>query len=441
MQYLIKYNKTIYYKYYMKITNNSKKLLSFFYKYNCLPHIKQNNATNSIFKQLFYEIDKAVKFVKQLDKSLYNLKIKKITNVSQIPKPATFNANVFPSPVRKHIDNHSLNSLTYSFQLFERSITIHFLIEEDNPEIFINKYNTYVNHILAWLFIVNEYASKACSNTLAIFIYHTSLTKELPGSPVETLNENNVNTAFTRSCPTNSEIVIFRKEEWFKVLMHETFHNFALDFSDMNNSSCHALILSIFPVNSEVNLFEAYTEFWARIMNILFCSYFNTKNKNDVNEFLKNTEYFVNMESIYSFFQLVKVLGFMNVEYRNLYEKTNASQHIRNTLYKEDTNVLSYYVITLILIYNYQSFLSWCKTNNTEILQFKKTSTSQKKFCDFIIKKYKAPKMLSAIDCSNTFFKKIKFKSLSGKPNLNEHSNSDLAFLTNNLRMTICELG
>ena len=60
----------------MKITDNSKKLLSFFHKYNCLPHIKQNKTTNDIFKQLFYEIDKAIKFVKQLDKSLYNLKIK-----------------------------------------------------------------------------------------------------------------------------------------------------------------------------------------------------------------------------------------------------------------------------------------------------------------------------------------------------------------------------
>jgi hypothetical protein len=212
----------------------------------------------------------------------------------------------------------------------------------------------------------------------------------------------------------------------------------------MNTDECHARILSIFPVNSEVNLFEAYTEFWARIMNVLFCSYFNTKNKNNIDEFLANTEYFINFESIYSFFQLVKVLGFMNVEYINLYEKTSASENIRKTLYKEDTNVLSYYVITLILIYNYQSFLSWCKTNNTSILQFKKTSANQKSFCDFIEKKYRVPKMLKAIDCSNTFFKKLKIKSNKGlnkSQHTNKGQNNELNFLTNNLRMTICELG
>ena len=141
------------------------------------------------------------------------------------------------------------------------------------------------------------------------------------------------------------------------------------------------------------------------------------------------------MEMVYSFFQLVKVLGFMNMEYRQLYEKTDISQGIRNTMYKEDTNVLSYYVITLILIYNYQSFLGWCKTNNTELLQFKKSSGSQKSFCDFIEKKYKAPRMLKAIDCSDAFLKKIKNKNKTN----NKKSNS--AFLTNNLRMTICELG
>jgi hypothetical protein len=423
----------------MKITNKSKKLISFFHKYNCLPHIKQSKATNAIFKHFFHEIDDAFQFVSlnksKLGSSFYKLKINKIDHVSKIPKPSTFNADVFPIEVRKHIDDYSLSSLTYTFQLLERTITIHFLIEDDKPELHINKYNTYVDHILAWLYIATEYSSRSCSNTLTIFIYHTSLTKELPNSPIQILNENNVNTAFTRTCPTNSEIVVFREEEWFKVLIHETFHNFALDFSDMNTSECHARILSIFPVNSEVNLFEAYTEFWARIMNVLFCSYFNTKNKNGLDEFLGNTEYFINLESIYSFFQLVKVLQFMNMEYRNLYEKTDLAQNIRNTMYKEDTNVLSYYVITVILIYNYQSFIGWCKTNNTSLMQFKKTSANQKSFCDFIEKKYKNSKMLKAIDCSDTFFKKIKSKRLSSK------KKDDVEFLTNNLRMTICELG
>ena len=133
-----------------------------------------------------------------------------------------------------------------------------------------------------------------------MYIYHTSLLKMLPSTNIEILNETHVNTAFTRTCPKDSEIVVFRKEEWFKVFIHETFHNFGLDFSDMELTTCNTKILSIFPVNSDVNLYEAYTEFWARLMNVLFCSYINMKNKNDVDEFLTNAEFFMNFERIFS---------------------------------------------------------------------------------------------------------------------------------------------
>jgi hypothetical protein len=434
----------------MKITNKSKKLISFFNKFNCVSHINQTKATDTIFKHFFNEINEAMNFVSYTKKqighqSFYNLKLNKIEHINQIPRPSTFNADAFPQPVRTHIDEYSLNSLTYSLKLFERNIIIHFIIEEDNPEMYINKYNSYVDHILVWLYIINDYASHSCSKTLTIFIYHTSLTKTLPYSPIEILNENNVNTAFTRTCLKNAEIVVYRKEEWFKVLMHESFHNFALDFSDMDTSYCHARILSIFPVSSKVNLFEAYTEFWARIMNVIFCSYFNCKNKNDLNEFLSNTEYFIHFEINYSFFQLIKVLEFMNIEYMNLYEKTDVSANLRSTLYKEDTNVLSYYVITAIMIYNYQSFLQWSKTNNTSMLQFKKTNANLKSFCDFIEKKYKTPKLLEMIDCSETFFKKINNTNFKSNNKSNNKTNNDkideLQFLTNNLRMTICEMG
>ena len=431
----------------MKITPNSHKLMSFFHKYNCLPHINQTTSTNNLFKNLFNDIDDAVKFVSytknQMGNSFYNLKFQKIDTVSQITKPKTFNSNAFPIHVRDHIDEYSLTSLTYSFQFLKRDITIIFFIEDDKIDSLIDKYNNYVDHMLAWLYIVNEYTSKVFYDKLIIYIYHTSLTKNLPKSSIEILDENNVNTAFTRTGSTNSEIVVYRKEEWFKVFMHETFHNFALDFSDMNNDECRSKILSIFPVDSKVNLFEAYTEFWARIMNVLFCSYFNTKNKNNIDEFLSNTKYFIQLETAYSFFQMVKVLNFMNIEYTNLYEKSEISENIRKTLYKENTNVLSYYVITLILIYNYQSFLSWCKTNNTSLLQFKKTHANLNSFCRFIEKKYRSSKMLEIINCSNIFFKKlvIKKKQKSINKNTNKDTNKDLEFLTNNLRMTLCEMG
>ena len=67
----------------------------------------------------------------------------------------------------------------------------------------------------------------------------------MPDSNIDIIDQIHVNTGFTTTCPVDSEIVIFREEEWFKVFIHETFHNFALDFSDMNNSACHKIVLDI----------------------------------------------------------------------------------------------------------------------------------------------------------------------------------------------------
>lgn len=156
------------------------------------------------------------------------------------------------------------------------------------------------------------------------------------------------------------------------------------------------------------------------------------KDKNDIDEFLTNAEFFINFERIFSFFQMVKVLNFMGLTYKDLYKKTGMSKNMRNTLYKENTNVLSYYVLTLILINNYQDFLSWCNTHNIEILNFKKTTKNLDEFCKFIEKKYKTKNMLEGIECTEKLLHSV--KSSTRKQN-------NLQYLLKNLRMTICEMG
>jgi len=425
----------------MKITNESYELMSFFIKNNCLTPLKQTKKTDLLLKKLYYEIIDGVSYIQniksKMGQSFYKLKISHINNINQIPKPTTFPPNSFPANVRKYIDDNLLSLFTYSwrFPSIGREINIYFITEHSNPEELVELYNNYVDYMLVWLYIIDSYASRNCSSELSIYIYHTNLLKEFPESNIHILDEENINTAFTRTCEKKSEIVVFRKEEWFKSFLHETFHNLGLDFSDMNNLSCNSKILEIFPVNSEVNLYESYTEFWARMMNILFCSFFSMSNKNDENEFLSNVEVFINFERTYSFFQVVKILKFMGLSYKDLYNKNIESSNLRKTLYKEKTNVLSYYIITLILLNNYQDFLSWCNKNNTSLLQFKKTNANLDSFCNFIERKYKSTNILNGIECTEKIIVKI-------KKNIEKNKNKkDMNYLLKNLRMTICELG
>ena len=405
----------------------------FFTQNEHINNVKQTKRTDIILIELYNEILNAYKYLNSLKQkgSFYTFSAKKIVSATQITKPQNFNSNSFPEVVRKHIDELIMSELTYHFSLFGRNIKIIFIIEEGDIEYKLETYNKNVEYVIMWLYILNQYASKQCANSLIIYFYFTSLEKKIPSSNIHILDETNVNTAFTTTCPKDSEIVVFRKEEWFKVFIHETFHNFALDFSDMNNDDSHKCILDIFKVDSNVNLYEAYTEFWGEIMNALFCSFFSLKNKNDTNDFLSHAEFFINFERTFSFFQLVKTLDFMGLTYKDLYSETERSRINRENLYKEKTNVLSYYVIKTVLINNYQGFLSWCKSNNLSLLQFKKTLKNQLEFCKFIENNYKSNSMAHGISETKSFLTDLRKK---GKK-------TNLSYVLSNLRMSICELG
>jgi len=411
----------------MNLSKQSKELILFFTKNNYISHIEQSYKTKNIFTGLYKEIVEAYNYI--IKRNIYNYSIKKIQSAKEIIKPKTFNSKSFPEIVRKHIDETMMSEICYTFSLYERTAKVYFIVETDENHINIKLYNRYLQAIAVWLYILNTYSSKECSKNITIYLYLTSLEKNLPNSNIHILDETNVNTAFTTTCPIDSEIVVFRKEEWFKVLIHETFHNFGLDFSMMNCSSVNECILNIFKVNSEVNSFEAYTEFWAEIINSLFCSFYALKNINNVNEFLSNAEFFINFERIYSFFQLTKTLNFMGLSYTDLYSNTKQSSILRENLYKENTNVLSYYIIKTILLNNYQGFLDWCNKNNLSILNFKKTTGNLSEFCKFIEKNYKKQSMLDGIYGTQKLIVKMKRKKVNNK------------YILSNMRMSICELG
>ena len=202
----------------------------------------------------------------------------------------------------------------------------------------------------------------------------------------------------------------------------------------MNNTIITNCILDIYKIDSQVNAYEAYTEFWAEIMNALFCSFHSIKNKSNLNNiadleyFIKYTELYINLERTYSFFQLTKTLDFMGLDYVDLYSNTKHS-HILRENYKEKTSVLAYYILKCVLLNNYQGFLSWCDKHNSNLLNFKKTRETQTQFCSFIEHNYKSKSFIDNVNEYQVFLSNLKKKK--GKKQ----------FLLSNMRMSICELG
>ena len=67
---------------------------------------------------------------------------------------------------------------------------------------------------------------------VSIHLFMTDFKKEIPKSTVDVIDVMNVNSGLSDVCQRDSEIIIYRKEEWFKVFIHETFHSLGLDFSN-----------------------------------------------------------------------------------------------------------------------------------------------------------------------------------------------------------------
>jgi hypothetical protein len=412
-------------------TKQSEKITSFFLKNNCIKHIEHTDTETNLIT-LYTNMVEATNWIK-LEKGkgidvFYNLKMKDIKIATDIPMPTDFGDNKFVGKeVFEHIQLKSVFNSTYTINVLDKQVVIHFVFEKEElnlkwNEPHIETINSYVDNIIMWFHVASRYSTQPCSKKITIYIYLSSLTKNVPELPDVIIAPIHVNTGVTHSCPVqNGEIVIYRHEEWFKVLVHESFHALGLDFSAMNTAVSETNLRELFHIPTQILLFEAYAEFWARTINALIISFRWANGKSD--EFITNAIFLLDYERVYSFFQMVKVLEHMQLNYVQLYTDPTLLQK-----YKEETNVFVYYVITTILMNNYPQFMKWCKENNTNLLQFNMTEEHQMLFCNYIKTFFNTPEMIMGINCTNKLFKKLKVNSKKA------------GFILETLRMSLCEI-
>ena len=214
--------------------------------------------------------------------------------------------------------------------------------------------------------------SRSKMKTLSIYLYLSDHKKTIPKNATDILSSINVNTAVTTACSINGEILVYRKEEWFKVFIHETFHSLCLDFSGFEYNPLREKLKNLFKINSKYEVSESYTEFWATIMNTLFISYDLLDDKSDIALFRTYFNYCIYYEKCFSILQTIKVLNFMNLNYEHIYSNKKDSVSTKKILYKENTNVFAYYILKMILLFYYDDFFNWCDKNNINLCTFKK---------------------------------------------------------------------
>jgi hypothetical protein len=175
-----------------------------------------------------------------------------------------------------------------------------------------------------------------------------------------------VNTGFWSA----GRIVVYRKEEWFKVFIHECFHHLHYE-KVLFDASLTKRILTLFKVDSEVNLYESYCEVWARTLN---CCMISVCHKVPLEPLLYH-------EKRYAVRHMVNVLHHMNLTYPKLHKPCK---------YTEDTNVLAYVVITAILMFqdfiptHISSMPSFRLTDAEPYIQFIETHYKNRDFLNYV---------------------------------------------------------
>jgi hypothetical protein len=262
--------------------------------------------------------------------------------------------------------------------------------------------------------MVGQLANKECSEKLDVYFYMTPFKKERPRHADEILSAVHVNTGLTRNCETHGEIIIYRAEEWFKVFVHESMHNFNMDFIDLDLHDANNRLRQTFCVpHGDILLFETYTEAWARIINVMFDAYFKQASAQSATgggdtrgHFIRNVREKLAKNAFFHVNQIVKVLEIMKLKYSDI---TSANTDVCRKRYKEDTNVYAYYILGGILSAYALPFICWCCDNNQRrnrgginAIRFSRSNDNLEQFVDLLSRMARDPVLLNMISFIET---------------------------------------
>ena len=253
----------------------------------------------------------------------------------------------------------------YIFDNTRVSLTMYCVNKKSCIDHFIKVMNFYI-------YVLNQIRHTPVIN---IIIYNTNLKKVFPAAPNLILNENNVNSGVTMF--NDNTIVIYRKEELYKVLLHELIHLYQLDFHTYD-VSYDKYLMSTCGIhvktphknrNNPLALFESYTESLACYGHILTHALFHSHSIDE-----SDIQQVINRETKYYMLQASKVF-----KYGKLYE---------------NAHVFSYYIAKAALYRSFDRFIGFVDANHIRL--------------DTETKKYAYLDMLTNIVLDSLFWKALK---------------------------------
>ena len=237
----------------------------------------------------------------------------------------------------KEIKDYILNKIKYEYEVTYENNTIIYFSTKMRPPI------KNIIHMMTIIKMLKILFNRTFHQKVVYF--ETILKKKFPKKKYinNPLGINEVNSGLTYiDLHKNGDIILFRKEEILKVLIHELIHSNLID-EKVIFSNESPQFSNLFCVNYEILLNEAVTESYALIINMFYIhivkkmkySYLNTMFHNEMN---------------YSTYISSKIINNYNIKNISDIIKDKDMCHI---FFPQNTNVFAYYILKNILLMNH----------------------------------------------------------------------------------------
>lgn len=195
-------------------------------------------------------------------------------------------------------------------------------------------YKEFIDNVYAiskWIYNINPIYK------IKLYFFDTPIQKVLPKicKGIKYISSQNASSGFTSINDEKNyrEIFIWRKEEFYLILIHELFHYLLLDTKFLNQDK-YITILN-YKIGGELNfpllINETITEIMAEFFYLIVVS---IKNNDDFLEIYKKN-------FIYNWYQFSKIMNFYNI--------TTFDSKLLATRFNQTTNIFSYFILKCIL--------------------------------------------------------------------------------------------
>jgi hypothetical protein len=337
--------------------------------------IKNNSTMRNFLTYIYLQFIEVSKFINTLNISNSRREISNVgTKISILIKEHLSKSIYIDSSIITYISNNLNNCKIISYEniIDNKKFVLEFIVYD---KININNLDKIVKNMLIFLQILikisknsNNEINECSKDGISITFFLTPFLKKLNITKTETetkeiLGAKNVNSGFNYICLNSGSIFIYRKEDFFKVFVHESVHGYGIDralhINFSKNENYNKFLKSFAFANihtTNVGINEAITEFWTSLLYLCINSYQESKN---MSSFIYNFERLYKLELVHALYQISKILHYNNLTYNSFTKNSNSNLNSNlNSKYSENSHIFSYFIVKTMMLLNHEHMLN-----------------------------------------------------------------------------------